>query len=174
MSERPPVDVKGLQGVRIQVEPFTNKPDDPQMIGRNTNRVPLRNVTTKDDVARFVTYNVQSLLAGLGLDIVDTGGTVMMKGEVKKFWVEEGSRYNATVTLRISILDTSGKLLWVVETTGTSSRFGIGYKAANYYEVLSDALIGAVNELARNPNFKKALTASPLPEPPVEKAPAKQ
>jgi hypothetical protein len=65
----------------------------------------------------------------------------------------------------------------VVETTGTSSRFGIGYKADNYYEVLSDALIGAVHEFARNPNFKKALTEkaaapAPLPEPPVEKAPS--
>ena len=176
MSERPAVDLKGLDGVKLQVEPFTNKPDEPEVIGRNTNRVPLRKVTTKDDVARFVTYQTQSLLSGLGVNVVDSGGTVLLKGEVKKFFVEEGSRYNATVTLRVSVVDTAGKIVWVVETTGTSSRFGIGYKAANYYEVLSDALIGAVHEIARNPNFKKALTekaAPALPEPPVEKAPAK-
>ena len=176
MSERPAVDLKGLAGVKLQVEPFTNKPDEPEVIGRNTNRVPIRKVTTKDDVARFVTYQTQSLLSGLGINVVDSDGTVLLKGEVKKFFVEEGSRYNATVVLRVSVVDTAGKVVWVVETTGTSSRFGIGYKAANYYEVLSDALIGAVHEMVRNPNFKKALTekvAPSLPEPPVEKAPAK-
>ncbi len=173
MSERPAVDLKGLDGVKLEVEPFTDSREDPTSIGRNTNRVPLRKVTTKDDVPRFVTYQVKSLLSGLGLNVVESGGTVQMKGEVKKFFVEEGSRYNATVILRVSVVDTAGKVVWVIETTGTSSRFGIGYKAANYYEVLSDALIGAVHEVARNPNFKKALTEkaapAPLPEPPVEK-----
>lgn len=175
MSERPAVDLKGLDGVKLEVEPFTDSREDPAAIGRNTNRVPLRKVTTKDDVPRFVTYQVKSLLAGLGLSVVESGGTAQMKGEVKRFWVEEGSRYNATVILRVSVVDPAGKIIWVIETTGTSSRFGIGYKAANYYEVLSDALVGAVHEVARNPNFKKALlekpapAPAPLPEPPVEK-----
>ncbi|CAN0506555.1 unnamed protein product, partial [Phaeothamnion confervicola] len=55
--------------------------------------------------------------------------------------------------------DPSVNILWVVMTTGTSSRFGISYKAGNYYEVLSDALIGATHELMTNPGFRKALTA---------------
>jgi hypothetical protein len=158
MSERAPVDVKGFEGVKLQVEPFTDKREDPTMIGRNMNKVPLRIVTTKDDVPRFVTYQVKSLLSGLGLDVVESDGTVLLKGEVKKFFAEEANRYNATVELRVTITDPAGKILWVVETTGTSSRFGIGYKAANYYEVLSDALIGAMHEVVRNPNFKKVVT----------------
>lgn len=157
MSERDPVDLKGLDGVKLQVEPFTDAREDPALIGRNTNQVPLRKVTTNEDVARFVTYRSKLLLSGLGLDVVESGGTVVMKGEVRKFFVEEANRYNATVELHVTMTDPDGKVLWVVETTGTSSRFGIGYKAANYYEVLSDALIGAIHELARNPNFKKAL-----------------
>jgi len=158
MSERAPVDVKGFEGVKLQVEPFTDKREDPSMIGRNMNKVPLRIVTTKDDVPRFVTYQVKSLLSGLGLEVVESDGTVLLKGEVKKFFAEEANRYNATVELRVTVTDPAGKILWVVETTGTSSRFGIGYKAANYYEVLSDALIGAVHEVVRNPNFKKVVT----------------
>jgi hypothetical protein len=157
MSERNPVDLKGLDGVKLQVDPFTDAREDPALIGRNMNQVPLRKVTTNEDVPRFVTYRSKLLLSGLGLDVVESGGTVIMKGEVKKFFVEEANRYNATVELRVTMTDTAGKVLWVVETTGTSSRFGIGYKAANYYEVLSDALIGAVHELVGNPNFKKAL-----------------
>ena len=157
MSERDPVDLKGLEGVKLQVDPFTDAREDPALIGRNTNRVPLRKVTTNEDVARFVTYRSKNLLTGLGLDVVESGGTVIMKGEVKKYFVEDANRYNATVQLQVTMTDPGGNVLWVVETTGTSSRFGIGYKAANYYEVLSDALIGAIHELARNPNFRKAL-----------------
>ncbi len=158
MSERPPVDVKGLEGVKLQVEAFTDKREEPALIGRNMNKVPLRIVSTKEDVPRFVTYQTKDLLSALGLDVVESGGAVIMKGEVKKFFVEETNRYNATVELRVTLTDAAGKVLWVVESSGTSSRFGIGYKAANYYEVLSDALIGAVHEVVRSPNFKKALT----------------
>ena len=158
MSERAPVDLKGLEGVKLQIDAFTDQREDPASIGRNMNKVPLRKVTTKEDVPRFVTYQVKSLLSGLGLDVVESGGTAILKGEVRKFFAEETNRYNATVELRVTVTDPAGKVLWAVETSGTSSRFGIGYKAANYYEVLSDALIGAVHEVVRNPNFRKALT----------------
>jgi hypothetical protein len=158
MSERAPVDVKGLENVQLKIEPFTDIREDPSVIGRNVNKVPARIVSTKDDVPRFVTYQVKSLLSGLGLNVVESSGTVILKGEVKKFYVEEANRYNATVELRVSAMDPEGKVLWMVETTGTSSRFGIGYKAANYMEVLSDALIGAVHELVRNAKFMKVLT----------------
>jgi hypothetical protein len=159
MSERAPVDLKGLEGIKLQIDPFTDKREDPAFIGRNTSRVPTRKVTTNEDVARFVTYRVKSLMSGLGLTVVESGGDVIMKGEVRKFFVEEASRYNADVELQATLTDANGKILWVVATSGSSSRFGISYKADNYYEVLSDALIGAVHELAHNPGLRKALTA---------------
>jgi hypothetical protein len=158
MSERTPVDLKGLEGVKLQVDPFTDQRDDPALIGRNVNSATPRKVTTKENVPRFVTYHVKTLLSGLGVDVVENGGTVILKGEVMRFFAEETNRYNATVELRITVEDPAGKMLWAVSTTGTSSRFGLPYKGANYYEVLSDALIGAVHEAANNPNFKKALS----------------
>jgi len=157
ISERRPIDLTGLEGVKLQVETFTDARDDPTSIGRSLNKAPLRKVTTRSNVPRFVTYEVKVLLSDLGLDVVDTGGTVIMTGEIKQFFAEDDTRYKATVELRITLSDPAGKALWVVDTTGTSSRFGIAYKAANYYEVLSDALIGAVHELAGNANFKKTL-----------------
>ena len=157
MSERDPVDVKGLEGIKLQVDAFTDAREDAALIGRDVNRQPMRKVTTREDVPRFVTYQVKRLLAGLGLDVVESGGAVVVKGEVRKFFAEEANRYNATVTLRVTITTAEGKVLWAVETTGTSSRYGLGYKADNYYEVLSDALVGAVHELAGNPNFRQAL-----------------
>jgi hypothetical protein len=158
MSERSPLDLKGLEGVKLQIDPFTDKREDPAFIGRNMNKVPLRKVTTKEHVARFVTYQVKLLTSELGLNVVDSGGDVILKGEVRKFFAEETNRYNAEVDLQATFTDANGKILWVVTTTGTSSRYGISYKADNYYEVLSDALIGAVHELVQNPGFRKTLT----------------
>ena len=158
MSERAPVDLKGLESIKLQIEPFTDKREAPAFIGRNTNKVPVRKVTTNEDVARFVTYQMKSLMSGLGLKVVESGGDVILKGEIRKFFVEEANRYNADVELQVTLTDANGRILWVVATSGSSSRFGISYKAGNYYEVLSDALIGAAHELVHNPGFRKALT----------------
>jgi hypothetical protein len=158
MSERAPVDLKGLEGFKLQIDPFSDKRQDPAFIGRNTNKIPFRKVTTNEDVARFVTYQVKLLMSGLGLKVVESGGEVILNGEIRNFFVEEGNRYNAEVEMQATFTDANGKILWGVATTGTSSRFGISYKADNYYEVLSDALIGATHQLVQNPGFRKALT----------------
>ena len=158
MSERLPVDVKGLEGIKLQIDPFTDKREDPAFIGNSMNKVPYRKVTTNEDVARFVTYQFKLLMSALGIKVVESGGDVILKSDIRKFFVEETNRYNADVELQAIFTDPDGKILWAVATTGTSSRFGIWYKADNYYEVLSDALIGATHELVRNPGFRKALT----------------
>lgn len=157
MSEREPIDVKGLEGIKFQVEPFTDKRADPALIGRNVDKVPLRMITTNENVARFVTYHVKSLMSGLGLQVVESGGDVVLNGAVMKFFVDEARRYKAEVELQVVFTDSSGKTIRAVSTTGTASRFGISYKAANYYEVLSDSLIGAVHQMVGNPDFRKSL-----------------
>jgi hypothetical protein len=99
------------------------------------------------------------LMATQGVPIAESGGTVIMKGWVKRFFADETRRYNGEVELELSFVDAaSGKVLWSFMTSGTSSRYGISYKADNYYEVLSDSLMGAVHELLRNPKFKAVLT----------------
>ena len=158
MSERTPLDVKGLEGIKLQIDPFTDKREDPAFIGNSINKLPFRKVTTNDDVARFVTYQVKLLMAGLGLKVVESGGDVILNGSIRKFFAEEDKRYNAEVEMQVAFTDPSGKILWGVATTGTSSRFGMSYKADNYHEVLSDAVIGAVHQLVQNPGFRKALT----------------
>ena len=158
MSEREPVDVKGLEGIKLQIGSFADNRENSGFIGQNRDRLPVRKVTTNEDVARFVTYQMKSIMSGLGLKVVESGGDVILKGEIRKFFVEETNRYNAEVQLQATVTDANGKIVWAVATTGSSSRFGISYKADNYYEVLSDALIGATHELVHNPGFRKALT----------------
>jgi hypothetical protein len=159
MAERGPLDLKGIEGATLQVDPFIDNREDKASIGVNKSKIPNRKVTTQEDVARFVTYQMKTLMAAQGVPIVDTGGTVVMKGLIKRYFVEEASRYNAEVELELSFVDAeTGQVLWKFMTNGNSSRFGIKYKAANYYEVLSDSLQGATYELLRNPKFKQVLT----------------
>ncbi len=158
IAERGPLDLKGLEGATLQIDPFIDNREDKAYIGVNKSKIPNRKVTTQEDVARFVTYQMKTLMAAQGVPIVDTGGTVVMKGWIKRFFAEEASRYNADVELELSFVDAAtGKVLWSFMTSGNSSRYGITYKAANYYEVLSDSLLGATYELIRNPKFKEVL-----------------
>jgi hypothetical protein len=159
MAERGPLDLKGLEGAKLQVDSFVDNREERGFIGQNRDKVPTRRVTTQEDVSRFVTYQVKTLMAAQGVPIVETGGTVIMKGWVKRFFADETRRYNGEVELELSFVDAaSGKVLWSFMTAGSSSRYGVSYKADNYYEVLSDALMGAVHELLRNPKFKAVLT----------------
>ena len=159
MAERGPLDLKGLEGASLQVDPFIDNRDDKELIGQNRDKVPDRKVTTQEDVARFVTYQMKRLMAAQGVPIVESGGAVVMKGWVKRFFADETQRYNGEVELELTFTDAAtGKILWSFMTSGSSSRYGISYKAANYYEVLSDALLGATHELLRNPKFKEVLT----------------
>lgn len=158
MAERGPLDLKGLEGARLQIDPFVDNRDDKSLIGQNRDRIPTRKVTTQEDVARFVTYQMKTLMAAQGVPIVESGGTVVMKGWVKRFFADETTRYNGEVELELSFVDAAtGKVLWSFMTSGSSSRYGISYKAGNYYEVLSDSLLGATHELLRNPKFKDVL-----------------
>lgn len=159
MAERGPLDLKGIEGAKLQVDPFVDNRENPGLIGQNRDKVPTRIVSTQEDVSRFVTYQLKTLMAAQGVSIVESGGTVIMKGWVKRFFADETRRYNGEVELELSFVDAaSGKVLWSFMTAGSSSRYGISYKADNYYEVLSDSLIGAVHELLRNPKFKATLT----------------
>lgn len=159
MAQRGPLDLKGLEGAKLQIDPFIDNREDKAYIGVNKAKIPNRKVTTQEDVARFVTYQMKTLMSAQGVPIVESGGTVVMKGWIKRFFVEEASRYNAEVELELTFTDAAtNKILWSFMTSGSSSRYGITYKADNYYEVLSDALIGATHELLRNPKFRDVLT----------------
>lgn len=158
MAQRGSLNLKDLDG-KLQIDPFIDNREDKAYIGINKAKIPNRKVTTQEDVARFVTYQMKTLMSAQGVPIVESDGTVIMKGWIKRYFVEEASRYNADVELELTFTDAAtGKILWSFMTSGTSSRYGISYKADNYYEVLSDALIGATHELLRNPKFRDVLT----------------
>ena len=150
------VDLTGRKDAKVRVEVTDNRKER-SLIGRNTEKLPPRNVTTKDNVAAFVYDNLTRLISGTGLTEVDSTSAVLLKAEVLEFFVEETETYNGDVRLKVTLIDPSGTSLWTGITSGASTRFGRSYRAENYYETLSDSLVKAVQNLTQNASFRSAL-----------------
>ena len=146
-----------ISNTSIQVGDFVDVRKDHAAIGENREESLLRLVTTRDDVGHFVTDHLRETLQKSGYDLVDTGGKVVIKGEVTDFYVVETDVYRGEVTLRVTASDGAGKTLWSGVTSGTDTRFGHSYRADNYYNALSDALLDAVQNLMEDPGFRKTL-----------------
>ncbi len=149
-------EMTGRANVPVRVEVTDNRPDT-KAIGRNSEELPPRKVTTSDDVAAFVNDNLSQLLAGSGLTEIDSSGSAVLKAEIQRFFVEESNTYRGDVRLKFTLVDASGNNVWTGIASGASTRFGRSYRAENYYEVLSDSLVDAVRQLTRNESFRSAL-----------------
>jgi len=142
----------------IQVEPFQDARANPETIGENREDEAPKPVTTNDDVGAFVSKHLRDLLDKGGLKTVDSDGAVIIKGEVKQFFVRETSTYKSTVAIHLTVMSRDGQTLWSGTASGDATRFGRSYKLENYYEVLSDALVNTVSSMLQSPEFQKALS----------------
>jgi hypothetical protein len=114
-------------------------------------------VTTADPVAAFVTQHLRELFAQAGY----SGGANadrVISGDVRKFFVREGSSYDGSVIVDVTVSDRSGKALWHGTVWGTNQTFGRSYHLDNYQQVLSDAVIDAANNLLKTPALRDSLT----------------
>jgi hypothetical protein len=149
--------VEGFDAV-IKVDNFQDVRHDREAIGENLERQEPRPVTTTDDVGRFVSRHMRDLLERAGVRIVDSDGSVTIRGEVTQFFVKETQRYNSTVAVHLTVVDRNGNRLWSGIAVGEASRFGHSYKLDNYYEALSDAIVDAVAKMLHSDGLRKALT----------------
>jgi hypothetical protein len=146
-----------IRAIKIRVAPLADTRQNASWIGENRETSPARKVTTRDDVAVFVTERLKMLLANAGYTVVNSGETVVVGGELKQFFASETSTYESQVRLLVTIADPAGTLRWTGTTEGSTKRFGFSYKADNYYEVLSDGMIEATSSLLKDDGFQKAL-----------------
>ncbi len=147
----------------VQVKPFTDAREDKQLIGRNHEEDPARTVTTKDDVGAWCSTTLAGMLREAGIPVVDEGARYVISGKVTRFMVDEGGMYNGAVAMLVTVEDAKGKQLWTGLVTGASKRWGRSYKAENYLEALSDALVRAVNALVTDPKLDGALEGGERP-----------
>jgi hypothetical protein len=142
----------------VMIANFTDGRDNKESIGENREEDELRPVTTSDDVGAFVGAHIRQLFDQAGIKTVDSNGAVTVQGEVKKFFVREGNTYKSEVEVHLTVIDSDGKALWNGLASGEATRFGRSYKAENYYEVLSDAVVNTVSSMLQAAEFQRALS----------------
>jgi len=142
----------------VTIGTFTDGRENKEAIGENREEEEPRPVTTSDDVGAFVGLHIRQLFDEAGFKTLDANGAVTITGEVKKFFAREGNTYKSEVTLQLSVSDQQGKILWKGLASGEATRFGRSYKAENYYEVLSDAVVNTVSSMLQAPEFQRALS----------------
>lgn len=150
------VDVMYLQR-SITVLPLQDQRSDRGLIGENREQSAPRPITTSGNVAAFMTQHIRDLLAQAGCKIVAANGELRLSGEVVSFFVPETDTYVGDVRIRATLRTASNKIVWQGIVGGTAEHFGRSYKPENYYETLSDSLIHLVENLLRDPDFRKAL-----------------
>lgn len=148
-----------MTAAAVQFEPFKDAREITGKIGENReDDAKPKPVTTSDDVGAFVSTHMRDLFSQAGVKTVDTGGDVVVKGEVRQFFVRETQTYKAEVAIHLTVVGRDGATLYSGVTSGEASRFGRSYVLENYYEVLSDAVVNATSSALQNPQFQKALS----------------
>jgi hypothetical protein len=145
---------------KVKVAPMTDSRENPKLIGENREGSVPKPATTSDDVAAFVTDHFKALLSSVGITVVESGESVIIKGDIERFFVTETDQYSGEVRLDILVIDAAGETLWEGTSGGTSTRVGFSYRADNYYESLSDALTIATDRLLREPGFEAAIAGT--------------
>jgi hypothetical protein len=152
------VNLTGITGVKIQIQPFVDTRADKAKFGENQQGAVFKPVTTSGNAADFCTRNFANELRRFGFSVVQDQGDVVLGGEILEFMVIETGTYKGDVRLKLTV-EKNGNTEWTGVTSGTSKRFGRSYKAENYYETISDSLLHAVQNLAQDEGFRKALAA---------------
>jgi Uncharacterized lipoprotein len=142
----------------VTVATFSDGRESKDAIGENREGDEPKPVTTNADVGAFVGAHLRQLFDEAGIKTVDADGAVTVRGEVKKFFVRETNTYKSDVVIQLTVIDRDGKTLWKGLASGEATRFGRSYKAENYYEVLSDAVVNTVSSMLRAPEFQRALS----------------
>ncbi len=154
------VDLTIFRNVAFVVNPFNDIRKKPEEIGKNVEKrlsdqaLP---VTTRDNVASWLTGRFAKILEEFEIDVVKSGGAFLIDADIVKFYVTEESTYKADVALKVRVKTPGGAVVWEGLIASSGSRFGSSYKAENYFEALSNATISAVHALLKNDSFKQAI-----------------
>ena len=145
--------------VRVRIGAFRDARPRRDLIGENREDPPkpVRPVTTRENVPAWVAAHLREVGRRYGFQVVDANPDVVLSGEVRRFFVTEENTYKGQVTLALTARRPGGRVLWSGTVTGDATRFGRSYRADNYCEVLSDALVDVVKHLLEEGKFTRAV-----------------
>lgn len=154
------IDLTAYDNTTFTIMPFRDMRKDRAEIGKNVEgrsggeALP---VTTKDDVAKWMTERFSHIMEQFGLELAPANGNFIVEADILKFYVLEDSVYKAEVSLKVKVKDAKGESVWAGITNGSAKRWGSSYKAENYYESLGNACLEAVHGLLTADTFMQAI-----------------
>ncbi|MCK9418747.1 MAG: hypothetical protein M0R70_05125 [Nitrospirae bacterium] len=154
------IDLTAFQKATFTIKPFNDLRKRPSEIGKNVETKSfgkIRYVTTRDNVAAWLTDRFGKILSEFDIAVVKDGGTLSLEADVVKFYVTEESAYKADIGLKVRIRSKTGDVLWEGMTAVSSNRWGRSYNADNYNEALSNACIDVIYALLKNDSFLQAV-----------------
>ena len=132
------------------------RPSPPGELGENReDDAPVKVYVEPTAVVETVESAVRSGLSNAGLRLAKDGG-VRLDFEIVQLWVEERHLYEGVARLRVRVSGAEQPPT-VVVIEGKAKRFGSSLSAENYNEVISDALLHAMENLVTSPAFSAAL-----------------
>ena len=161
ISEMEYIDISYLKKHQIKVNNFSDQRENMNEIGRNTEKESkIKLVTTKDNIAAWCTDRFKYVTREFGVNISDASPTIIIDGEIERFYVREQSTYKAEIVIRITAKTSVEGIIWEGLIKGNSSRWGKSYSADNYYEALGNAFIEAIYEWLKDDSFVRAVKSN--------------
>ncbi len=163
LAELGPIDLTGWGQMRIEVADFVDRRANPALVGENRTWAEdgvVQPVTTQDDVADWAASHVRLVLEEMGLEVVESGGDIVLSGEVRRLFVTEDRSYLGEVGLLLRATDPLGKTRFLGTTGGVTRRFGRSFERDTYVEALSEALLEAVHRVVTTDGFRRALAGA--------------
>jgi hypothetical protein len=140
----------------------TDDRSDKTTIGHNVedSAKPIDVVDTGEAPDQFVAEGISTELKKLGVTIADSADTAdrILQVSLKTFSVEEGGTYKAQLLALVQVTDKTGKTLLNKSAPGESSTWGHSKEAANYQQVLSNAVVDMTSGLLSSADFSQALS----------------
>src|SRR5690349_3878988 len=99
------VDLTGLGSVKLQMAKVADRRQNPSLLGENKEKSQARIITTNDDVPAFVGEHMKQILGQSGINVVDSGGTRVLRAELKQFYVDEIDTYKGDVRMVVTLTD---------------------------------------------------------------------
>jgi hypothetical protein len=106
-------------------------------------------ITTKSDIAAFVTTSVGHIMDQTGIR-TSKDSKVKLYLDLRDFFVEEGNMYEGRIQIGYTVVGERGDTLYSKVAFSTSKRWGRSYNLDNYMETLTGALYSNVDEFLKN------------------------
>jgi hypothetical protein len=154
------IDLTVFQHASFTVKPFNDLRKKPAEIGMNNEKRSSNKVlyvTTRDNVAEWLTDRIGRILSDFGVPVVKDGGKMSLEADIIKYYVTEEANYKANIGLKVRLRAKNNALLWEGMVSVSSNNWGRSYQAENYYEALSNACIEVTHALLKNDSFQQAV-----------------